>query len=90
METPAASKRSSQRTAFVNVSFVLCAKCGPPRFYIIFFFFFGRIERRRIVGENRFDSRDVGDKWNWKREILIIESSRGQRNLHLYAIKIYI
>lgn len=39
METPAASKRSSQRTAFVNVSFVLCAKCGPPRFYIIFFFF---------------------------------------------------
>lgn len=34
--------------------------------------------------------RDVGDKWNWKREILIIESSRGQRNLHLYAIKIYI
>lgn len=40
METPAASKRSSQRTAFVNVSFVLCAKCGPPRFYIIFFFFF--------------------------------------------------
>lgn len=68
METPAASKRSSQRTAFVNVSFVLCAN-GPPRFCIIFFF----LEGLKGESSKKIDSiRDVGiDKWNWKREILI-------------------